>query len=120
MEICKKTTCLTMICLILLVTGQGADAFFKEVIGGIIGVGAATVALPAALGAVGFTAAGITAGSCAASMMSASAIASGGGVAAGSTVAVLQSVGAAGLSSGGLAAAGIAGAAVAREYEYDD
>ncbi|XP_041452482.1 interferon alpha-inducible protein 27-like protein 1 [Lytechinus variegatus] len=118
MEICKKTTCLTMICLILLVTGQGADAFFKEVIGGLIGVGAATVALPAALGAVGFTAAGITAGSCAAGMMS-SAMASG-GVAAGSTVAVLQSVGAAGLSSGGVAAAAIAGAAAAREYEYDD
>uniref|UniRef100_A0A8C3UH87 Uncharacterized protein n=1 Tax=Catharus ustulatus TaxID=91951 RepID=A0A8C3UH87_CATUS len=53
----------------------------------------ALVAIPACIGALGFTGAGIAAGSIAAKMMSAAAIANGGGVAAGSTVAVLQSVG---------------------------
>uniref|UniRef100_A0A452HGP6 Interferon alpha inducible protein 27 like 1 n=1 Tax=Gopherus agassizii TaxID=38772 RepID=A0A452HGP6_9SAUR len=60
--------------------------------------GVVTVAVPAALGAAGFTGAGIAAGTLASKMMSAAAVANGGGVAAGSTVAVLQSVGAAGLS----------------------
>ncbi|XP_030394790.1 interferon alpha-inducible protein 27-like protein 1 isoform X3 [Gopherus evgoodei] len=55
-------------------------------------VGVVTVAVPAALGAAGFTGAGIAAGTLASKMMSAAAVASGGGVAAGSTVAVLQSV----------------------------
>ena len=50
-------------------------------------------AVPAVLGAVGFTSAGITASSLAAKMMSISAIANGGGVAAGSLVATLQYVG---------------------------
>ncbi|KAJ6655635.1 hypothetical protein lerEdw1_004987 [Lerista edwardsae] len=54
--------------------------------------------VPAAVGALGFSAGGILAGSTAAQLMSATAVASGGGVAAGSTVAVLQSIGAAGLS----------------------
>ncbi|XP_063969904.1 interferon alpha-inducible protein 27-like protein 2A [Lytechinus pictus] len=113
MESFKKTNLLPIVCIVLLLTGQGADAFLVPVFGSIIGVGAATVALPAALGVAGFTAAGITAGSMAAGMMSASAIASGGGVAAGSVVAVCQSVGAAGLSYGAIAAAGGAGAAIA-------
>ncbi|NXS98693.1 I27L1 protein, partial [Jacana jacana] len=59
--------------------------------------GLVVVGIPAAIGALGFTATGIAAGSVAAKMMSVAAIANGGGVAAGSTVAVLQSVGAAGL-----------------------
>ncbi|XP_016001001.1 interferon alpha-inducible protein 27-like protein 2 isoform X2 [Rousettus aegyptiacus] len=65
------------------------------VIGGVVAVGA----VPAVLGAAGFTSAGIAASSLAAKMMSAAAIANGGGVAAGSLVATLQSVGAAGLST---------------------
>ncbi|KAI4535218.1 hypothetical protein MG293_014444 [Ovis ammon polii] len=59
----------------------------------------AVAAVPAVLGAVGFTGAGIAASSLAAKMMSAAAVANGGGVAAGSLVATLQSVGAAGLST---------------------
>lgn len=59
----------------------------------VLSAGVAVLGIPAAIGALGFTAAGITAGSVAAKMMSAAAIANGGGVAAGSTVAVLQSVG---------------------------
>nr|KAF6484920.1 interferon alpha inducible protein 27 like 2 [Rousettus aegyptiacus] len=58
------------------------------VIGGVVAVGA----VPAVLGAAGFTSAGIAASSLAAKMMSAAAIANGGGVAAGSLVATLQSV----------------------------
>ncbi|XP_034609785.1 interferon alpha-inducible protein 27-like protein 2A isoform X2 [Trachemys scripta elegans] len=72
--------------------------FIPIAVGATIGLGVATVGVPGALGAVGFTGAGIAAGTPAAKMMSAAAIANGGGVAAGSTVAVLQSVGAAGLS----------------------
>lgn len=53
----------------------------------------AVAAVPAVLGAVGFTGAGIAASSLAAKMMSAAAVANGGGVAAGSLVATLQSVG---------------------------
>lgn len=55
--------------------------------------GIVTLGIPAAVGALGFSAGGIAAGSAAAQMMSATAVASGGGVAAGSTVAVLQSIG---------------------------
>lgn len=51
------------------------------------------MAIPAAVGAVGFTGAGIAAGSIGAKMMSAAAIANGGGVASGSLVAILQSIG---------------------------
>ncbi|KAM8780972.1 interferon alpha-inducible protein 27-like protein 2 [Rhynchonycteris naso] len=65
------------------------------VIGGVVAV----CAVPAVLGAMGFTGAGIAASSVAAKMMSAAAVANGGGVAAGSLVATLQSVGAAGLST---------------------
>ncbi|XP_048218073.1 interferon alpha-inducible protein 27-like protein 2A [Perognathus longimembris pacificus] len=65
-----------------------------------VGGGAlAVLAVPVALGALGFTSAGIAASSVAAKMMSAAAVANGGGVAAGSLVATLQSVGAAGLST---------------------
>uniref|UniRef100_A0A803SY98 Interferon alpha inducible protein 27 like 1 n=1 Tax=Anolis carolinensis TaxID=28377 RepID=A0A803SY98_ANOCA len=55
--------------------------------------GGATIGVPLALGALGFTAAGIAVGSVAAGMMSTTAVASGGGVAAGSLVAIGQSVG---------------------------
>nr|XP_034972611.1 interferon alpha-inducible protein 27-like protein 2 [Zootoca vivipara] len=71
------------------------------VLGGVAGLAVATVAVPAALGAAGFTGAGIAAGSLAAKMMSAAAVANGGGVATGSAVDALQSVGAAGLSAVG-------------------
>ncbi|XP_028294055.1 interferon alpha-inducible protein 27-like protein 2 [Gouania willdenowi] len=77
----------------------------------VIGGVAAPLAVPAVLGAVGFTSVGIAAGSYAAGWMSAAAIANGGGVAAGSLVAIGQSVGMAGLSTGVTAALGGAGAA---------
>ncbi|XP_053254768.1 interferon alpha-inducible protein 27-like protein 2A [Podarcis raffonei] len=63
------------------------------VLGGAAGLAVATIGVPAALAAAGFTAAGILAGSLAAKMMSAAAIANGGGVAAWSIVAAFQSVG---------------------------
>ncbi|XP_067390003.1 interferon alpha-inducible protein 27-like protein 2 isoform X2 [Emydura macquarii macquarii] len=66
--------------------------FIPIVVGSTVGLAVATVAIPAAVGAAGFTGAGIAAGSLASQMMSAAAIANGGGVAAGSTVAVLQSI----------------------------
>uniref|UniRef100_A0A8D0BRV3 Uncharacterized protein n=1 Tax=Salvator merianae TaxID=96440 RepID=A0A8D0BRV3_SALMN len=81
-------------------------------IGAAIGFGISAVALPAVLGAAGFTAAGIAAGSLGAKMMSAAAIANGGGVAAGSLVATLQSVGAAGVPVAVQAATTTVGAAV--------
>ncbi|XP_045864973.1 interferon alpha-inducible protein 27-like protein 2 [Meles meles] len=71
----------------------------KRVAGAVVGGVLAVAAVPAVLGAVGFTGAGIAASSLAAKMMSAAAVANGGGVAAGSLVATLQSVGAAGLST---------------------
>ncbi|XP_020915337.2 glycine-rich protein 1 [Exaiptasia diaphana] len=68
---------------------------------GIIAGGAAVVAAPLALGAVGFTAGGVAAGSLAAGVQSA---VYGGAVASGSVFAVLQSAGAAGLGAIGNAA----------------
>ena len=62
------------------------------VVGGAIGIGAATMA-PVALTVVGFSATGVVGGSIAAVVQS-----SIGSVAAGSTFAVLQSAGAAGIS----------------------
>ncbi|KAI1895021.1 hypothetical protein AGOR_G00101980 [Albula goreensis] len=89
------------------------DSFtMARVLAAAAGAGLAVVGVPAAIGALGFTAAGITAGSIASWMMSAAAIANGGGVAAGSVVAFFQTVGAAGLSAAGsTVAAGIGGAA---------
>ncbi|XP_074916866.1 uncharacterized protein LOC116817031 isoform X2 [Chelonoidis abingdonii] len=66
--------------------------FIPIAVGATVGLGVASIAVPAALGAAGFTGAGIVAGTLASKMMSAAAVANGGGVAAGSTVAVLQSV----------------------------
>ncbi|XP_062996296.1 interferon alpha-inducible protein 27-like protein 2A [Elgaria multicarinata webbii] len=71
----------------------------NTVIGAAVGLGVAVVGIPAAAGALGFTATGIAIGSAAAKLMSATAIANGGGVAAGGVVATLQSIGAAGLSA---------------------
>ncbi|XP_062889760.1 interferon alpha-inducible protein 27-like protein 2A isoform X2 [Mobula hypostoma] len=85
---------------------------FLLLLGAGTGAVAAVAALPAVLGAVGFTSTGIAAGTIAAKMMSGAAVANGGGVAAGSTVAVLQSIGAAGLSTAANAALGTAGAVV--------
>ncbi|XP_067390002.1 interferon alpha-inducible protein 27-like protein 2A isoform X1 [Emydura macquarii macquarii] len=87
--------------------------FIPIVVGSTVGLAVATVAIPAAVGAAGFTGAGIAAGSLASQMMSAAAIANGGGVAAGSTVAVLQSIGAAGLSIATKGAITAVGAALA-------
>ncbi|XP_065762550.1 interferon alpha-inducible protein 27-like protein 2 isoform X2 [Muntiacus reevesi] len=64
----------------------------KRAAAAAIGGALAVAAVPAVLGAVGFTGAGIAASSVAAKMMSAAAVANGGGVAAGSLVATLQSV----------------------------
>nr|XP_020726093.1 interferon alpha-inducible protein 27-like protein 2A [Odocoileus virginianus texanus] len=75
----------------------------------VVGGASAVAAVPAVLGAVGFTSAGITASSLAAKMMSISAIANGGGVAAGSLVATLQSVGASGLCMSSKLLLGFAG-----------
>ncbi len=61
----------------------------------------APAAVPAALGAAGFTTTGIAAGSLGAKAMSIAAAANGGGVAAGSVLATAQSVGAAGLGAVG-------------------
>ncbi|XP_035281397.1 interferon alpha-inducible protein 27, mitochondrial-like [Anguilla anguilla] len=58
---------------------------FGLALGAALGVGAAAVAIPLVVGAVGFTAASAAAGSVASSMMS--AVANGGGVAAGGVVA---------------------------------
>ncbi|XP_053227854.1 interferon alpha-inducible protein 27-like protein 2A [Podarcis raffonei] len=84
-----------------------------SVLGGVAGLAVATIGVPAALGAAGFTGAGIVAGSLAAKMMSAAAVANGGGVAAGSAVAALQSIGAAGLSVATTAAVTAGGALLA-------
>ncbi|KAJ8333221.1 hypothetical protein SKAU_G00421170 [Synaphobranchus kaupii] len=70
----------------------------KIAAGAVLGAGTLLLGVPAALGALGFTAPGIAAGSVASGMMSSAAVANGGGVAAGSLVASLQSVGAVGLS----------------------
>lgn len=70
--------------------------FLGPAIGVAVGIGL-TAAMPAALGALGFTKAGIAAGSVAARLMSLAATANGGGVAAGSLVAIAQSLGAAGI-----------------------
>lgn len=80
--------------------------------GGALGAIAAPVAVPAALGAIGFTAGGITAGSMAASAMSAAAAANGGAITAGSAVAVAQSVGAAGLGIVGKCVGAAAGTCI--------
>lgn len=75
-------------------------------------VATAPVAVPVALGVIGFTSTGITAGSVAAGWMSAAAVANGGGVAVGSYVAVMQSVAATGFAASySSAAAFVAGAA---------
>jgi hypothetical protein len=75
--------------------------------GGVCAVGGAIlapIAIPAALGGIGFTAAGVAAGSAAASIMSVAGT--------GAVVAAVQSVGAAGLGTAGTLAAGaISGAA---------
>ena len=87
---------------------------------GAAGVVLAPAAVPAALGAAGFTKAGIAAGSLGAKAMSIAATANGGGVAAGSVLAAAQSVGAAGLGAvGNLVASvfgGAAGAAIGNMF----
>ncbi|XP_076074165.1 uncharacterized protein LOC143045496 isoform X2 [Mytilus galloprovincialis] len=73
----------------------------------------APIAVPAALGAIGFTSGGVAGGSIAAAMMS-----SVGNVAAGSAIATMQSIGAAGLGAAGTAVSagvsGVAGVAAAK------
>ena len=66
-------------------------------IGAGVTAGAAILAAPLAIAAVGFGPLGPVAGSWAAAWMSSAAIANGGATAAGSAVAVMQSVGMAGL-----------------------
>ncbi|XP_008119651.1 interferon alpha-inducible protein 27-like protein 2A [Anolis carolinensis] len=90
-----------------------ATKMAKLIIGAAVGLGGATIGVPLALGALGFTAAGIAVGSVAAGMMSTTAVASGGGVAAGSLVAIGQSVGVLGLSAAAKAAATTGGALLA-------
>ncbi|XP_069751877.1 interferon alpha-inducible protein 27, mitochondrial-like [Narcine bancroftii] len=79
----------------------------------ITGAGvASSLAIPVALGVMGFTTAGIVAGSVASKMMSGAAIANGGSVAAGSLVALFQSIGAAGLSGTATVVTGVAGSVI--------
>ncbi|XP_069853888.1 interferon alpha-inducible protein 27-like protein 2A [Dipodomys merriami] len=84
----------------------------QTVVSAVIGGALAVAAVPATLGALGFTTAGIAASSMAAKMMSAAAVANGGGVTAGGLVATLQSVGAAGLSTSSNVLLGSAGSVV--------
>ncbi|KAG8143052.1 hypothetical protein E2320_000334 [Naja naja] len=81
-----------------------------SLLGAVIGLGTAAVAVPAAVGLLGFSSAGIVVGSIGAKMMSAAAIANGGGVAAGGLVATLQSIGAAGVPTAVTAATTATGA----------
>lgn len=73
----------------------------------VVGAVALPLAIPAAVGALGFGSGGIVAGSWAASFMASY----GGAVSAGSACAVLQSIGAAGLAGTGIATAAAGGAA---------
>nr|XP_060622626.1 interferon alpha-inducible protein 27-like protein 2A [Anolis sagrei ordinatus] len=100
-------------CILNVLLTQVSLFLAKLLIGAALGLGGATIGVPVALGALGFTAAGIAAGSVAAGMMSSTAIASGGGVAAGSLVAVGQSIGVVGLSAAAKAAATTGGALLA-------
>uniref|UniRef100_A0A8C4S6H2 Interferon alpha-inducible protein 27-like protein 2A n=1 Tax=Erpetoichthys calabaricus TaxID=27687 RepID=A0A8C4S6H2_ERPCA len=95
----QKTIAIFFIILISTFQGEGKSSSEEEdgslfnyalLAGGAV---AGMLAVPALLGAAGFTSAGIAAGSVGAKLMSASAIANGGGVAAGSLVATLQSAG---------------------------
>ncbi|XP_039209293.1 interferon alpha-inducible protein 27-like protein 2A isoform X1 [Crotalus tigris] len=92
--------------------GTVDKAVRDSILGAAVGLGVAVVGIPAAAGALGFTAAGIAAGSIGAKMMSAAAIANGGGVAAGGVVATLQSIGAAGVPAAVSAAITATGAAL--------
>ncbi|XP_052071993.1 interferon alpha-inducible protein 27-like protein 2 [Mytilus californianus] len=92
-------------------------SWFKPLAVGVVclvgGAVLAPIAVPAALGAIGFTSGGVAGGSIAAAMMS-----SAGNVAAGSAIATMQSIGAAGLGAAGTAVgagvSGVAGVAVAK------
>ncbi|XP_076074162.1 uncharacterized protein LOC143045496 isoform X1 [Mytilus galloprovincialis] len=79
----------------------------------------APIAVPAALGAIGFTSGGVAGGSIAAAMMS-----SVGNVAAGGAIATMQSIGAAGLGAAGTAVgagvSGVAGVAAAKAAGVGD
>ena len=79
---------------------------------GLLVGGAAVVAAPLALTAVGFSSTGIVAGSMAAKMMSMAAIANGGGMAAGGLIAAAQSAGAAGIATSTSAFIGTAAGSV--------
>jgi hypothetical protein len=72
----------------------------------------APIAIPAALGVIGFTAAGVTAGSTAATIMSVAGT--------GSVVATAQSVAAAGLGASGTLAVGAISGAAGFIYADDD
>ncbi|XP_028660601.1 interferon alpha-inducible protein 27-like protein 2A [Erpetoichthys calabaricus] len=108
----QKTIAIFFIILISTFQGEGKSSSEEEdgslfnyalLAGGAV---AGMLAVPALLGAAGFTSAGIAAGSVGAKLMSASAIANGGGVAAGSLVATLQSAGTGlGLAGNAVAAA---------------
>ncbi|XP_026558454.1 interferon alpha-inducible protein 27-like protein 2A [Pseudonaja textilis] len=87
-------------------------AVLNSLLGAAVGLGTAAVAVPAAVGILGFSSAGIVVGSIGAKMMSAAAIANGGGVAAGGLVATLQSIGAAGMPTAVTAATTATGAAL--------
>ncbi|XP_055411876.1 interferon alpha-inducible protein 27-like protein 2 [Bubalus kerabau] len=93
-------------------TGDRSKIRCCKIAAAVIGGTLAVAAVPAVLGAMGFTGAGIATSSIAAKMMSAAAVANGGGGAAGSLVATLQSMGAAGLSTSSNILLGSAGAKI--------
>ena len=106
-----------MILLILLALAPACQAWTwgGVLAGGVCAVGGAIlapIAIPAALGGIGFTAVGVAAGSTAASIMSA--------VGTGAAVATAQSVGAAGLGAAGTLAAGAISGAAGYMYADDD
>ena len=106
-----------MILLILLALAPACQAWTwgGVLAGGACAVGGAIlapIAIPVALGGIGFTAVGVAAGSTAASIMSA--------VGTGAAVATAQSVGAAGLGAAGTLAAGAISGAAGYMYADDD
>ena len=84
-----------LLCIFTAWTWEGVLAGGACALGGVI---LAPIAIPAALGGIGFTAVGVAAGSTAATIMSVAGT--------GAAVATAQSVGAAGLGAAGTLAAG--------------
>jgi hypothetical protein len=99
----------TLFCIFTAWTWGGFIARGVCAVGGAI---LAPIAIPAALGGIGFTAVGVAAGSTAATIMSVAGT--------GAAVATAQSVGAAGLGAAGTLAVGAISGAAGYMYADDD